>query len=187
VTSEGTGGDSTSETVTEASSTTDADTTESTTTETSTATTGGGTGGVDPESLITNGDFSQGEANWEFSGDGEVDASTGEYCITFNNAGTAYADWPVDDDPATIEASTSYVLSYQAYYSGSNATVSTKIGQPYDPYAAFAEGDISIGTSLETFMHTFSASSDDQAGIRFTVNGEAGVRVCFDNVQLLAE
>ena len=193
----GSSGGSTSATSDGGGATSDAntDTTGDATTETSgdasggatSTTTASGTGGVDPDSLIDNGDFSAGEEGWEIDGDASVDVSSGEYCMTLNNSGTVYLDWPTEFDPARVANGVSYVFSYVVYYSGEAPTVSVKIGQPVEPYNAFAEGDIDVSTSPQTFMHTFTVDSDDQAGLRFTVDGPSGTEVCFDNVALVAQ
>jgi len=147
----------------------------------------GGTGGVPENSLIDNGDFSEGETGWEIEGDGSVDVSSGEYCVTLNNQGTVYVDWPVEFDPASLTGGESYVFSYVVYYSGDEPNVSVKLGQPVDPYNAFAEGEIDASTTPQTFMQAFDIDADDQAGIRFTIDGPGGTEVCIDNVALVPE
>jgi hypothetical protein len=182
-TSDGGATSDTTETTGDATSETGSDSTSDTT-----GTTGnGGTGGVDPDSLINNGDFADGEEGWEIEGDASVDASSGEYCMTLNNAGTVYLDWPTEFDPARVASGVTYLFSYIVYYSGEAPTVSVKIGQPVEPYNAFAEGEIDVSTSPEEFMHTFTMDADDQAGLRFTVDGPSGTEVCFDNVALVAQ
>ncbi len=157
------------------------------TTDTSSTTGMGGTGGVPEGSLIDNGDFSAGETGWEIEGDGSVDVSGGEYCITLNNQGTVHLDWPTEFAPASLAAGSSYVFSYVVYYSGEKPTVSVKLGQPVEPYNAFAEGEIDVSTSPAKFMQSFDMDGDDQAGIRFTIDGPSGSEVCIDNVALVAE
>lgn len=153
--------------------------------DTSSTTGTGGTGGVPEGSLIENGDFSAGETGWELEGDGSVNVSDGEYCMTLDSAGTLHLDWPTEFEPASLEAGASYVFSYVVYYSGEEPTVSVKLGQPVDPYNAFAEGEIDASTSPTTFMQAFDVDADDRAGIRFTIEGPSGSEVCIDNVALL--
>lgn len=183
----GASSDSTSDTTSDntSDSTTDAggSTSDSTTATSSTT----GTGGVPEGSLIDNGDFSGGETGWEIEGDASVDVSSGEYCVTLNNAGTVYVDWPTEFEPASLVAGESYVFSYVVYYTGEAPTVSVKLGQPVEPYNAFAEGEIDASTSPATFMQTFDIDGDDTAGIRFTIDGPSGTEVCLDNVALVAQ
>lgn len=197
-TSSGTGGsgtttdggvtnDSTVEATNDSTSGTNVTTATDTTSDTTSTTGSGGTGGGAGDSLIVNGDFSDGETGWEVSGDGSVDVSSGEYCVTLNNAGTVYTDWPSGVDSTTVRGGESYVFSYRLYYSGSAATVSVKIGQPVDPYNAYAEGAAAVTMSPQTFMQSFTMDSDDQVGIRFTIDGDAGTRVCIDDVRLVAQ
>lgn len=153
-----------------------------------TSTTGaGGTGGVPEGSLIDNGDFSDGATGWEIEGNATVDASSGEFCMTLNNQGTVHLDWPTEFEPASLMGGTSYVFSYVVYYSGEKPTVNVKLGQPVEPYNAFAEDTVDVTTSPEKFTQTFDMDADDRAGIRFSVDGQSGTKVCIDNVALVAE
>lgn len=182
-TDDNTTSDSTSDSTTDGSGGSTSDST----TDTSSTTGMGGTGGVPEGSLIDNGDFASGETGWEIEGDASVDVSSGEYCMTLNNAGTVYLDWPTEFEPASLAAGESYVFSYVVYYSGEEASVSVKLGQPVEPYNAFAEGEIDASTSPMRFMQTFDVDANDQAGIRFTIDGPSGSEVCIDNVALVAE
>lgn len=179
---------STSDTTSDSTTSASGGSTSDSTSDTSSSTTGtGGTGGVPEDSLIDNGDFSEGERGWEIEGDANVDASGGEYCMTLNNAGTVHLDWPTEFEPASLQSGTSYVFSYVVYYSGDEPSVSVKLGQPVEPYNAFAEGPIDASTSPMKFMQTFDIDSDDRAGIRFTIDGPSGSTVCIDNVALVAD
>ena len=153
-----------------------------------TSTTGnGGTGGVPENSLIENGDFADGESGWELEGDASVDVSSGAYCMTLNNAGTLHLDWPAGFDPASLEAGLSYVFSYVVYYTGEEPSVSVKLGQPVEPYNAFAEGPVEASTSPQKFTQMFDIEANDQAGIRFSIDAGAGTEVCVDNVALVPQ
>jgi len=182
--------ESTSDATSDTTSDTTGDSTGGTTSDTSdtTSTTGnGGTGGVPENSLIENGDFSQGEAGWELEGDAAVDVSSGAYCMTLNNDGTLHLDWPTEFDPASLEGGNSYVFSYVVYYTGDEPTLSVKLGQPVDPYNAFAEGPIEASTDPQKFTQMFDIDANDSAGIRFTIDAQAGTEVCVDNVALVPQ
>jgi len=180
------GSETTGESTSDSTRTTGSETTGSATT--GSATTGSATTGGGGDSLISNGDFSSGEANWSFTGDGTVDTSSGEYCVTSNSGEELQIGWPADVEPASVQSGVSYQFSYTAYYSGGTApTVGVKVGQAQDPYAAFVEeASISIGSSAMTFTHDFSMDADDAAGILFRVSGAGGTSVCFDDVTLTA-
>ena len=153
-----------------------------------TLTTGGAsTTGSSQASLISNGGFSLGEADWSFTGNGTVNAASGEYCVTLTADGEVQIGWPDGGSAASVTNGVSYRLSYQAYHSGGSApAASTKVGQAFDPYAPFVEQDITLTTSPMTYTHDFTMSADDQAGVLFRVTGTNGDRVCYDNVELVA-
>lgn len=148
----------------------------------------GGGGGSSGDSLIPNGDFSSGESGWGFEGNGSVDTSGGEYCVTFSADGTLRVSWPNGVDAASLSSGASYQLGYQVYYSGSAApSLTAKVGQAFEPYNPFVEESVSVGTAPMPQVHTFSVQSDEQAGVLFTIDGSSGVRVCFDDVVLRAQ
>ncbi len=167
--------------------TSDTTATSNTTGDGTSSTGNGGTGGVSADSLITNGDFASGESDWSFTGSGSVDASGGEYCVSLSADGEVSVGWPDGVDPAQLKAG-SYQFSFDVYSSGSGTpSVNVKVGQAFDPYAAFVEEDVSIGTSPTHFTQSFSVSGDEQAGVLLRINGSSGVRVCLDNVMLVPE
>src|SRR5690606_32687782 len=141
------GSETTGESTSDSTRTTGSETTGSATT--GSATTGSATTGGGGDSLISNGDFSSGEANWSFTGDGTVDTSSGEYCVTSNSGEELQIGWPADEEPASVQSGASYQFSSTDYYSGGTApTVGVKLGQAQDPYPAFVEAaSLSIGSS----------------------------------------
>lgn len=179
--------DSTSDTTSDTTGGTGGSGGSDTSSDTTSTTSNGGTGGVPENSLIENGDFADGETGWELEGDASVDVSSGAYCMTLNNDGTLHLDWPTGFDPASLEGGLSYVFSYVVYYTGEEPTVSVKLGQPVDPYNAFAEGPVEASTSPQKFTQMFDIDANDQAGIRFSIDAGAGTEVCVDNVALVSQ
>lgn len=178
----GSGGSTASSETTAGGAATNSETT--TSTESTTTGSGGGSG----SSLITNGDFSTGEADWSFAGSGTVDTASGEYCVTLTADGEVSVGWPDGVDPATLAPGTNYRLSYLAYFAGGAApALITKVGQAFDPYQPFVEENATLTSSPMTFTHTFSVDSEEQAGVLFRVQGTAGDVVCFDDVALAAQ
>jgi hypothetical protein len=145
---------------------------------------GGGAGGTGAgTNLITNGDLSSGATNWHTEmGTGNV--NNGAYCVT--NPGAALVGWSSTAGmPLILSGGTSYRLSFQASGMG---TVHTKVGLAVSPYTADFEGNDNVGSSLQTFTHTFMpTSTDSNAGIAFTFMNAGTSTVCIDNVTLVAD
>jgi hypothetical protein len=142
---------------------------------------GGATGGTgNGANLIANGDLSDGATNWHTEmGTGNVNG--GAYCVT--NPGAALVGWSSPAGmPLSLSGGTSYRLSFQASGAG---TVHTKVGLAVTPYTADFEGNDSVGSSLQTFTHTFMpTATDSNAGIAFTFMNAGSATVCIDNVTL---
>jgi hypothetical protein len=151
-------------------------------------------GGASGENLVTNGDFSMGEMFWK------VDASSithsvvdGAECLMFSGgAASFFLGWP---DPVanalSLKGGTTYKLTYRASSTGPlSVKVEAKVGKAVDPFT----DDLplvtdAVGTSLQTFTHTFTPTSNDtQAGVAFKVTPGSTTSqmttVCFDDVVL---
>ena len=151
-------------------------------------------GGASGENLVTNGDFSMGEMFWK------VDLSSishsvvdGAECLKFSGgAASFFLGWP---DPVSnalsLKGATTYKLSYRASSTGPlSVKVEAKVGKAVDPFT----DDLplvtdAVGTSLQTFTHTFTTTSNDaQAGVAFKVTPGSMTSqmttVCFDDVIL---
>src|SRR6185437_12047614 len=152
-----------------------------------------GSGGSSPgNNLITNGDFSQGETNWHVE-NGTASVNGSQYCASSLNSGALFG-WQNMTTPLVLSGSASYTLSYQA--SGqNNAALHIKVAHAVDPFTPddydpmMNNGQLvndQIGTSLQTFTHTFTPMNgdDSNAGVAFFV--ESGQNICLANVSLVA-
>ena len=154
----------------------------------------GGGGGPSGPNLITNGDFSMGEASWK------VDVASvahsivdGRECLMVSGGAVSFfLGWPAAVENAlTLKGGTAYTLSYRASSTGPlSVKVEAKVGKAVTPFT----DDLPlvtdmVGTSFQTFMHTFTPTADDtQAGVAFKVTPgtmtSQMTTVCFDDVVL---
>jgi len=154
----------------------------------------GGGGGPSGPNLITNGDFSMGETSWK------VDVASvahsivdGRECLMVSGGAVSFfLGWPAAVENAlTLKGGTAYTLSYRASSTGPlSVKVESKVGKAVTPFT----DDLPlvtdmVGTSLQTFMHTFTPTADDtQAGVAFKVTPgtmtSQMTTVCFDDVVL---
>jgi hypothetical protein len=160
--------------------------------------TGGSTssGGTPGANLLTNGDFSNGDADWSSDvASLSHSTSTGAYCVTVPSGQVVNIGWPNPPaPPLSLPAASRYALSYQASSSGPLAvTVSAKVGLSISPYTADFQGATNTpGASMQSYAATFSlGSADTMAGVALTVTASLASgqtsNVCFDNVSLIAQ
>ena len=155
-----------------------------------------GLGGQPGTNLITNGDFSDGEASWGIPAmtvptGGSINHAVtgGAFCVTLSSAGSLVTiGYPAGATPPfQINGGASYRFSYQASISSNNTTLESKVGETTPPnYDATGSDWLNepAGSSLQTFTHTFSrASTSTMMGVAFNVTGGPGT-VCIDNVSL---
>jgi hypothetical protein len=143
--------------------------------------------------LIVNGDFSQGDAHWEYyppSGTYTYAVVSGRLCVTLGSYGYVVVGWPLEKNLAVpLAAGASYTLSYtvSATQPG-EVSLMTKVGHAESPYTAVIETPVSLSTTPETRTHTFSSTSGDSgAGIAFTLQAtyySSANQICFDDVAL---
>jgi hypothetical protein len=138
--------------------------------------------------LVTNGDFSQGQAGWDVVyGPGMAMVTSGELCVS--GAGTlTILGWPEPSGTTGVAlAAAAYTLSYSARVQGGNGNVAieAKVGQTAPPNNADFDTtmDSASATSM-TFSHTFTPpAADSSAGLAFSFSAP-GASVCFKNVSL---
>ena len=181
-TSSGSGGGATSAATTEANTTSQ---------------TSGTTGGTNASNLIDNGDFETDSATCEidendwftegaFNWSG-VDDTICSYCIVLDPDQSGQLNWSGNaGTPPTLEGGQSYRFSFDVYSNeGATPTLTAKVGQPVDPYAAFLEEVVSVPSSSATQSYTFTMDNTDQAGIAFFVSvGSEWGKICFDNIAI---
>ncbi len=165
----------------------------------------GGTSSVsecnaNPNNLVTNGDFCDGSNHWNvtYSGTIATDYSTstdsGSFCIQNNT--DVYAaltlGWPLSTESGVVlESGSSYTFSYSA--GGTALTLVAKVGLTVSPWTAAFSSDDTIGTTVNDYSHTFTASSVlGPVGVAFIISDPSVLsyfyypgQVCFDNVSLV--
>jgi hypothetical protein len=150
----------------------------------------GGTGGATSAgNLITNGDFSQGDAGWsyeEHSGGGAlVVSSEGDFCIQSNGNLSFTLGWP--DSPAKgvlLEPGVKYAFSYHVKVLHGQV-ITAKVGEVALPYTSVISAQDVIDASELVFVHPFVAVAGVGAiGVAFNGTVPADNFVCFDDVRL---
>jgi hypothetical protein len=146
---------------------------------------GGGAGsGGGGANRITNGDFSNGENDWNTNGaSANHSVMNGVWCAqALTTDAHVVLGWPQSESQA-IALSGEYTFSFKMSLSG-NATIIAKVGQAVSPYTSdFESRPMPTGT-LETFTYT-STTNDPQAGVAFDITGHSPpTTVCIDDVVL---
>jgi hypothetical protein len=143
--------------------------------------------------LVTNGDFSQGTADWGIvDGNGTFTATGGKGCVAAGANQGQTLGWPeaAQGAPpavgAVLEQGASYTLSYGAYSTTSPLAMDAKVGQTMSPYTPdFETATDAVTTTVTTFTHTFTATTGDtSAGIAFAFTPTMDDQICFENVSL---
>ena len=158
-----------------------------------TVTTGGGGGGTN---VLANGGFESGTTGWTFYTNGSgtfttvTPGSNGTYAgrVSIATAGTNVQLYQAG---ITLEPSTQYTLSFDAYASAAR-TVPISIGQHGSPYTNYGllPKPFALGTSWQSYSVTFTTSgfsstvSDGRLMVWFADVDVAGDKYFFDNVVL---
>lgn len=143
---------------------------------------GAGSGGG--TNLITNGDFSNGENDWNTDGASAMHSvMNGVWCAqALTTDAHVILGWP-GGSAQPVALSGEYTFSFKMSLSG-NATINAKVGQAVSPYAADFEMRVMPTGTLDTVTYMFSAN-DPQAGVAFDITGHSPpTTVCIDDVVL---
>jgi hypothetical protein len=144
----------------------------------------GGSGGAppDPNNLILNGDFSQGELYWNLEDTPTTDkVENGIWCVNFvPQTARAIPGWPEAVGMA-LSLSGNYIFSFKALSTTEYATVTAKVGRVLSPYTADFQDTFTPPSDLTQFIYTFSAN-DPQAGVVFDISTTSGGTICIDDV-----
>jgi hypothetical protein len=140
--------------------------------------------------LVTNGDFSQGNAAWGISsGTATIGVTNGELCVSAGS-GSIVLGWP--QAPATalmLTSGSSYEFSYGARTMQGNLMVEAKVANSMSStnYMPVDSDSMDAVTSTaKTFTHSFTPSTTDpSAGIAFIFSLGNGQQACFTNVSLI--
>ncbi len=140
------------------------------------------------ESLITNGDFSDGSTHWDVErsdgfGNLSVDTEDQTLCLSARGQVHAILGWPDEPSRSLALAGGRYRFSFRVR--GSGVRLWAKVGHAYEPYTVLFEAEwYGEQTGWHDVSHEFTFDGDDAAGIAFTIELDNGNNVCFDGVAL---
>jgi hypothetical protein len=148
---------------------------------------GGGLGG----NLITNGDFSLGDAlwhvdNWSTPTTVSYAVKDGQFCATLNPGASITLGWPSDTSASIMLASGAlYYFGYRASWSG--ASTAGLILQAKAGTAAFSTMSDQLTSTPQLFQHSFYGDGEPPTGVAFNVtyNGSTPGDLCVDDVTLI--
>lgn len=138
------------------------------------------------QSVIVNGDFSEGMTSWKLeqtSGRAQLTTDDdGALCVeSFGNVEFTIG-WPADASESAYLPSGAYQFSFRAR--GLQTEMEVKVGHAYEPYNALHEVDWSAeGDQWDEHLSTFMTGGDDAAGLAFFVRLTNGT-LCIDDVSL---
>ncbi len=140
------------------------------------------------ESLITNGDFSDGNTHWDVErsdgfGNLSVDTEDQTLCLSARGQVNAILGWPDEPSRSLVLPGGRYRFSFRVR--GSGVRLWAKVGHAHEPYTVLFEAEwYSEQTGWHEVAHEFTFDGDDAAGIAFTIELNNGSNVCFDAVAL---
>lgn len=149
-----------------------------------------GSPGLPEGTLISNGDFSAGNADWnltlQLGGAGVSTFTNGHACIQGNPSVAFDFGWPSLASKAfVLEPGVPYTLSFRAV-AGSPFTLIVKLGHVTTPYTAAYLTNTSLTTGWASYsFNVVAASGDSAAGLVFQGTLLSGNSVCFDDVSLV--
>ena len=140
------------------------------------------------QNLLTNGDFEQGAINWAGNAFNAVDDGSGTNMRNEANVATAGNPWDVSlNQPLSLTAGTTYVLSYIAYTDATTGTrsMTAGIGRNEPDWAALTSNPALTATPT-TFTYTYTVNYPNPATSRvvFDMGAETGY-VFIDDVSLV--
>jgi len=144
----------------------------------------GGNGGSSSGNLITNGDFTDGMANWHIeNGNGTI--NNGRLCLM--SPGTSMLlGWTATSN-VTLDGARMYRLSYSASAASGNVRMHVKVALSVQPYTSDYEVDEMLNKDMRMFTHTFMPmnGTDNNMGIAITVPDGTNTTVCIDDVEIV--
>jgi len=145
---------------------------------------GGASGGGVSGNLITNGDFSDGMANWHIE-NGTANINNGRLCVT-NPSSSMLLGWTATSD-VTLDGAKMYRISYSASATMGNVRMHVKVALSVQPYTSDYEVDDMLNNNMRTFTHPFMPmnGTDPNMGIALTVPNGATGTVCVDDVTMV--
>ena len=144
--------------------------------------------GFSQTELLTNGDFEQGATAWAGNAFNAVDDGSGSNNRNEANVTTAGNAWDVSlNQPVSLTAGTTYVLSYIAYTDATTGTrtMAAGIGQNQAPWAALISNPALTSTPTTfTYTYTVNYASPNVSRVVFDMGAETGY-VFIDDVSLV--
>jgi retinol-binding protein 3 len=159
-----------------------------------------GPGNARGPNLLTNGDFSKGQAPWGVASLGPGGPqkhpsrlSDGALCVKIRGGEQLFVGWPDAEHPTplAIRAGTTYQLSFRASASGRwPLRASIRVGHQTPPYTPIVQTEVPLDVRPLAFhVDVESEQGDDLAGVAFQVRAAPGrgeSEVCLDDVALRA-
>jgi hypothetical protein len=150
----------------------------------------GGLGGTQSSggamNLLVNGDFSEGDQNWQFTDEINATAgvSDGAFCVALDLGGYGVVGYPTGA-PLSLSGATTYEFSFDAWGTG-RPTITAKVGDAEVPFTDYTTMAVAVGVDVESYAQRFVQLQDDPtAGVAFIVSALAETTdACFDNVTL---
>lgn len=139
------------------------------------------------DSLITNGDFSKGNAHWTVdrpNGPGIVspDYSDERLCVSARTQAQFLVGWPEDPSQSLSLEAGSYRLSFRVR--GQGGHLHAKVGHAYEPYNTWFESEWHGDESgWQNVSHDFTFNGDSAVGLAFTLELDDN-SICLDDVSL---
>jgi hypothetical protein len=161
-------------------------------------------GAAGGRNLLSNGDFSQGEAMWsvrewqDMTSFGSIPyyVVAGALCTRVRGGQHAVGGWPWDDhslkpDHVELEAGRRYGFSVKAWVKGSlPVQLLFKLGHQSAPNQSMLGMMVPVSAAVQSYGVEFTAPrDDDRAGVAFvlsTAPGAGQTELCVDDVTLLA-
>jgi hypothetical protein len=149
---------------------------------------------TDPNNVVSNGDFSDGETGWTIYAKAVHGAAAtcsvieGQLVCDVTKA-NAYWDVNMYHNKVTVETGTTYVLTFEAKADKDRTivfAVESNDGQTeYNPNGG-GKNPINLTTTMQTFTSTFTMAKPTDNNARVNMNVGASVsKVYFDNVSLI--
>lgn len=138
------------------------------------------------DSLITNGDFSDGNQDWDLErtsgGNFMPEFAEDQLCLTSRMNTHVVVGWPANADDSLELPAGHYRFSYRVR--GQGVRLWAKVGHAYEPYEILFEKEWN-GTEAgwHEVVHEFTFDGDDAAGVAFNID-LANNTVCLDDVSL---
>lgn len=138
------------------------------------------------DSLITNGDFGDGNQDWDLErtsgGNFMPEFAEDQLCLTSRMSTHVVVGWPANADDSLELPAGHYRFAYRVR--GQGVRLWAKVGHAYEPYEILFEKEWN-GTEAgwHDVVHEFTFDGDDAAGVAFNID-LANNTVCLDDVSL---